>query len=89
MKKEVSAKVSASKKMQEIALAINHAETFKNITCVKQYRVSTMMYPFTSLENGYYAKKAEPMMMANLIVKLRANEMFKEDFNYYFSMPEN
>ena len=67
--------------MQEIALMTNHEETVKHFTCVTQYRVVTMLYPFTSTENHSYAKKAESMKMAYVIIKLRANEMFNENFN--------
>ena len=74
-------KKSWNKKMQEIALMTNHEETVKHITCVTQYRVFTMLYPFTSTENHSYAKKAESMKMAYVIIKLRANEMFNENFN--------
>ncbi len=44
------------------------------------YRIITLLHPFTSEENRNYATKAESTMMAYMIIKLRANELFKDNF---------
>jgi len=69
-----------NKKIQELALKMNHTSKFKHLTGILQYKIITLLHPFTSEENKNYAKKAESMMMAYLIIKLRANELFNDNF---------
>ena len=69
-------------------MEINHKETVKYITCVTQYRVLTMLYPFTSYENHTYAKKAESIgLNIDLPFENSANEYTTKEmtFNYFFS----